>query len=127
MPPVDSPCLDGGNAASYLRALGLAFRAALWSHMRGHAVGAGAGGAQLMMDMAQYAHSVGAFGVSALEGPLQQLRGMANIHLMDEAGLRPLLRDLIAAGTPVAELRRYLETHEHYSPAWADYLPGPEQ
>ena len=116
-------CLDGGNAEVFLRALGSELYHHLFTHLSSLTVALGEGGAQLLMDTTRYADTMRLFQLPGLDAQFAQLKAMSSIHCVDEKAIRPLLKDLVANGVPLADLRSFLETHEHYSTAWAEWLP----
>ncbi len=155
-------CLDGGNAQLFLHSLGSLFYDALFAHLKKYSVSLGLGGTQLMMDMSRYVEIIKRFGSPSLDSHFAALRQLVNIHLVDRATIRSLLRELVSAaaaasaaaavaaaaaaaaggGAPeqsggvaamttvdeaskkmtIADIREYLQTHEHYNSAWNDFL-----
>jgi hypothetical protein len=116
-------CLDGGNAEAFFRTFGRLFYDALFAHMKRHSVSMGVGGTQLMIDISRYADSIRKFKIPALDTQFANLRTLANIHLVEEANIKTLLKDL-QGSIPRGDLMAYLSTHELYRSNWNNEMFG---
>jgi hypothetical protein len=106
----------------FLKRLGTLFYDALFAHLKHYSVSMGLGGTQLMLDLARYTDTIKRFRVPVLDAQFTQLRSIANLHLVEEHNIRPLLKELLIT-VPRNDLAMYLATHEHYQSTWLqDFL-----
>jgi hypothetical protein len=113
---------DGAGTQVFLKRLGCLFYDCLFAHLKNYSVSMGLGGTQLMLDLARYTDSIKRFRVPSLDVHFSQLRSIANLHLVEEHNIRPLLKELLIT-VPRNDLAQYLTTHEHYKSTWLqDYL-----